>query len=163
MTALRSVVGQTGASIILSSSWQGTPGSRAQVDAALQANGIPCCIGQTVEPNAAGAARVGTGEETCASEIKRWAVKHPEQCSGGWVAIDDLDLTRFLPPKSFVRTQAEEGLTQDGAKCAVESLGGPDTSLPPLPPPPQKPGGFNILVTRGEMQRDMIRAAMAGA
>ena len=106
MAALRSVIEQTGASIILSSSWQGTASSRGQLDSALQANGIPSCVGRTCADSKTGAS------ETCrAAEIKRWVSLHPELCADGWVAIDDLDLQRFLPDR-FVRTSAEDGLTQ---------------------------------------------------
>ena len=143
MSALRQVVQQTGASIVLSSSWQATPTSLGTVNAALQANGIPPCVSTTVEPSATGRSRPATSENGRAKEILAWVAAHPDACSGGWVAVDDMGLACRLPTDNFVL------------------LGGPDASVPPLPPPPSKPGGFNSIVTRGEMQRDMMRAAMA--
>ena len=157
MSALRQIVQQTGAAIVLSSSWQGTPAALAQVNAALERNGIPVCIDTTVSNG-----RAATLPANRAGEIKSWVEAHAQQCLGGYVVVDDMDLHAFLPPGTFVRTEDEVGLTEADAMRAIQLLGGPDKSLPPLPPPPRKPGGFNVLVTRGEMQREMMRAAMAG-
>lgn len=161
MTALRKIVEQTGASIVLSSSWQSVPTTCAQVNAALERNGLPICIDKTVETNARGISPTGAGEAARSSEIMRWVGAHPDLCAGGWVALDDMDLQAHLPAGRFVRTEAEGGLTDANATLAVSHLGGSDASLLPLPPPPAKPG-FNIVVTRGEVQREMMRAAMAG-
>ena len=163
MAALRTIIAQTGASIVLSSSWQATPQSLAQVNAALQMNGVPACSDKTVPTNAAGMAPAGAGESNRAREILDWVDGHSDACRDGWVALDDMDLLRFMPPDAFVRTQAESGLTEADAREAIQILGGRDASLPPLAPAPAKPGGFNVLVTRGEMQREMMRAALAGA
>ena len=76
------------------------------------------------------------------------------------MALDDMELQPHLPAGSCVRTEAESGLTEEDARHAVRLLGGPDPSLPPLPDAPKSPGAFNVLVTRGEMQREMMRAAL---
>ena len=137
--------------------WGRSPAALAQVNAALERNGIPVCIDTTVSNG-----RAATLPANRAGEIKSWVEAHAQQCSGGYVVVDDMDLHAFLPPGTFVRTEDEVGLTEADAMRAIQLLGGPDKSLPPLPPPPRKPGGFNVLVTRGEMQREMMRAAMAG-
>ena len=162
MSALRNIISQTGAAIVLSSSWQGTPTHMAQVNAALEANGIPHCVGNTVKPNAAGCSRTGAGEAARASEILEWVATNPALCAGGWVALDDLDLRTALPSNRFVRTNAADGLVDRDARAAVELLGGPIAGATLQSPLPSKPGGFNCLVTRGEMQRDAIRAALSG-
>jgi hypothetical protein len=161
---LRRIVEQTGASIVLSSSWQATPHQRRQVDSALQANGIPSTASQTVEipnPRPSSIVRVGKTDTYRAGEIKAWIKRHVQECAAGWVALDDLDLQHFLPTGRFVRMEAEAGLTDRDAEAAIQLLGGPDPAAPPLPPPPHNPGGFNLLVSRGEMQREMLRAALA--
>eukprot|EP00966_Prymnesium_polylepis_P053820 1243910-Prymnesium_polylepis.1 len=159
MGALRTIVEPTGASIVLSSSWQVTPALRAHADAALQASGIPSCIGQTVHPTGDGeVARVGSGNDFRVAEIWRWMVAHPTECRDGWVALDDLDLN--LPSQNFVRTSAERGLTDADAQKAVRLLGGPDHSVPKLPPPRARAGEP---LTKGEVLRAMINgAATAG-
>ena len=160
MGALRAIVEQTGASIVLSSSWQVTPALRAHADAALQASGLPSCIGQTVQPAGdSEVLRVGSGNDFRVAEIWRWTVAHATECSGGWVALDDLDLN--LPSENFVRTGAERGLTDADAQKAVRLLGGPDHSLPKLPP---SRGRTGEPLTKGEVLRAMINgAATAGA
>ena len=128
----------------------------AMVNSALIQNGIPQCVGKTVASGAP------SGEDDGrAREITTFVANHPELCARGWVALDDMALGALLPPGKFVRTEPEAGLTAANATKAIELLGGPDASAPPLPPIPSKPGGFNVLVTRGEMQRDAMRAAMA--
>ena len=130
MRALRSIVEQTGASIVLSSSWQGLPSTVAKVNAALEANGLPHIVAQTVTPNAAGYARTGSDAKSRAREISRWVQANTEMCAGGWIAIDDMHLQRLLPGGNFVRTEADIGLTDANAWSAVMMLGGP-TCLPP--------------------------------
>ena len=127
------------------------------VNAALQTNGLPTVVDKTLPSGA-----TATSEEGRAREIARWVETHADKCSGGWVVLDDMDVRPHLPPGHVVRTRAESGLTDRDAEWAVKLLGGPDKSLPPLPPPPKKPGAFNVIVTRGERDRDMMRAAMAG-
>ncbi len=157
MQALRTIVQQTGAHIVLSSSWQSIPSTYAQVNAALERNGLPTCVDKTV-----GGGPTRAGESARAHEIAAWVAANPASCAAGYVAIDDLDLAPHLARGTFVRTEAESGLTEADAMRAIDLLGGPDPSVAPLPPPPHKPGGFNVVVTRGEVQRDMMRAAMAG-
>ena len=158
MSALRSIVEQTGAALVLSSSWQSSRQSAELVDAALRMNGLPPCVDQTVAPDARGRASPSGEEAGRADEIRRYVEAHPERCAGGWVAVDDTDLNLA---GHFVRTDASSGLTPADADAAIRVLGGPDARAPPLPPPPPKPGGFNVLVTRGEVQREMMRAALA--
>ena len=157
LAALRRIVGETGAAIVLSSSWQSSEASLAMVNRALRTNGLPTVVDKTLPSGA-----TATSEEGRAREIARWVETHADQCSGGWVVLDDMDVQPHLPAGHVVRTRAESGLTDRDAELAVELLGGPDKSLPPLPSPPKKPGALNVSVTRGERDRDMMRAAMAG-
>ena len=124
MAALRSIVEQTGAAIVLSSSWQGLPSTVAKVNAALETHGLPRVSAQTVCPNEAGYAATGADARSRASEIIRWVEANADQCTGGWVAIDDMHLQRLLPGGNFVRTEAELGLTEANAWSAVMMLGG---------------------------------------
>ena len=159
MAAMRAIVGQSGAAIVLSSSWQAHPACRAQVDVALRANGLPPCADCTRSHGG----RTASGARGRADEIREWVAAHRERCAGGWVALDDLDLSPHLPADAFVHTEAEAGLTEADARRAVELLGGPDATLPPLPSPPRSGTGFNVIVTRGEIQRELMRSAMANA
>ena len=147
------MIAQTGASLVLSSSWQSVPTGFVQVNTLLEEHGIPACVGQTVENGS-----TGLGAQRRATEISQWVASHEKLCSGGWVAIDDLDLGRFLPAANFVRTEAEVGLTDEHARQAIELLGGPDATLPSLPSAPKKPAGFKFLITRDELQRELLRA-----
>lgn len=155
MTALRKIIEQTGAKIVCSSSWRTTSASLATLNSALAQNGLPICVDKTA------VSHNGTPERCRAEEIRAWVAQNHWRCADGWVALDDMDLRERLPASSFVRTRAEAGLTDYDATAAVNKLGGPDPSLPPLPPPPRGGSGFNVIVTRGEMQRDAMRAAMA--
>lgn len=138
---------------MLSSSWQSVPTGCAQVNALLEEHGIPACVGQTVENGS-----TGLGAQRRATEISQWVAAHEKLCSGGWVALDDMDLGRFLPASNFVRTEAEVGLTDEHAQRAIELLGGPDATLPSPLSAPKKPSGFKFLITRDELQREMLRA-----
>ena len=143
---------------MLSSSWRTTSTLQAQVNSVLERNGLPYCIGATCTSNASGV------EANRAREIMLWVESHAAACADGYVVLDDMDLSQHLPEAGarFVRTDAASGLTEADALLAVRLLGGPEENMPTLLPP-TKPGAFNILVTRSELERDAIRAAMAGS
>lgn len=117
MAALKAVVDSTGAALVLSSSWQSTVDGRAAVDAALKAEGIPSCAGQTLLP---GKSTRGS-ERGRALEIREWVARHPQMCASGWLALDDLDLRTLLDGRA-VRTDAMVGMTQADARRAIHLL-----------------------------------------
>ncbi|KAJ1489873.1 hypothetical protein T484DRAFT_1885069 [Baffinella frigidus] len=108
MSAFASVVRQTQARIVLSSTWRETARGRRCVDAQLERQGMPASIGCTP--------RFNGGRP---KEILAWVAKH--RLTGGWVAVDDLDMGGKLPPGHFVKTDPRRGFTkEDGARvCAM--------------------------------------------
>lgn len=172
MKHLRRIIEQSGALLVLSSSWQSTAISTAEVESALRRWGIPSFDGRRTVSNGS----AGGGEHHRAREIASWVERNSALCTGGWVCIDDLDLLSVAPPPRlvplidtdhFVHTSSETGLTAADADRAVALLGGPDTRAPPLPPPQHDDADGDdarpakVQRTRGEVQRDMIRAALA--
>jgi nitrite reductase/ring-hydroxylating ferredoxin subunit/uncharacterized SAM-binding protein YcdF (DUF218 family) len=159
MRCLKLILDETGASLVLSSSWQCTPLGLAQVDAELSKHGIPSCIDRTVADG-----KAGVGEAPRAREIVGWAARNADKCAGGCLALDDLDLlTVASPPPScepllpskgihFVHVDEDIGLTPADAKRAIAMLGraasGPPSApaaplapSPPLSPPSTSPLG----------------------
>lgn len=145
MGHLRTIVEATGASIVLSSSWQSSECNRLEAQGALARWGLPPFSGRTVRTVA------GVGALARATEIWEWVQSNAERVAGGWVALDDLDLCAegvkpFMRPKvasalegHFVRTAADRGLAEADAARAIELLGGRDSSAPKLVAPAAAP------------------------
>jgi hypothetical protein len=114
MRALAELIAATGASIVLSSSWQATPEMMGLVDAEFARYAIAACAGRTVPgapPSTTVAGRV--------REIQRWLAVHPDAVDS-WVALDDLALDAL--GERFVQTDAETGLTSELASVAARIL-----------------------------------------
>ena len=149
MMHLRTIVEATGAVIVLSSFWQNSAATRAEVNEALRRWGIAPFVAVTANANP------GAGEERRAFEIVTWVRAHPHACATGWVALDDLDLLSVAPPPTFkpimpanhfVRTNQAMGLTAKDAAKAIELLGGKawlggkdPPKLPPVLPSAHQP------------------------
>ena len=114
MAALATIVASSGASIVLSSSWQATPAMISLVDEALQRHGMPVCVDRTAPPGRAPSSSVA-GRCT---EIRRWLAAHPEVES--WVALDDLPLDAL--GERFVLVDGDVGLTASDAAEALRQL-----------------------------------------
>merc|ERR1719265_3139072 len=158
MKHLRELVSITGADIVLSSDWRRNDGKADAVNKILHQWGIPSCLGHTsVDIDKVGA-------EARAAEILAWVKEHPVETSGGWVALDDLDLKGWHAPAAepsidehFVHTDPSTGLTSSDVKHALEVIGGPKTGLRPLPPPASIPAEP---LTRGAIESFILRSAM---
>ncbi|OLQ07920.1 hypothetical protein AK812_SmicGene8642 [Symbiodinium microadriaticum] len=113
MEALAMIVRETGAQIILSSTWRLWDGStgRKAVDKALKLHGIPKLAGQT--PDLKGA--VGRPNEI---------LEYLKSCEGGpakWIALDDMDMRAELGDR-LVMTHATKGLRPRDARRAIALL-----------------------------------------
>lgn len=169
--SLRSIVQQTGASIVLSSEWRRTDKLRSSIGAVLRSQDMP----QLRDWTQILQARKDVGEispvfawcERRAREIGLWLKDHPEVTS--WVALDDLDFswadsyrmagTPWCKIRS-VHTHCVKCLDDEGATEAVRILLNP----PPEPKVPRrqqsnssgsKPGG--LLASTEDSMPDRIR------
>ena len=84
--SLKRLVWASGATLVLSSSWQHTPELKALLDRTLERWSLARCSYTTVHPHKS------RGPTSRAAEIVKFVDEHPELCAGGWVALDDLDL-----------------------------------------------------------------------
>lgn len=110
MEQLARCVSQSGASIVLSSTWRETPPQRRAVDAQLVRYGMATSVASTCTlPLVAGGGR--------SAEILAWVEAHRPR---RWVALDDTELR--LPDGHFVRTDPACALDLAGASRAVELL-----------------------------------------
>jgi hypothetical protein len=143
MQSLRTIIEATGSRIVLSSMWQSTAEGRRDVDEALRRWGLPPCIARTVRGTP------GSGEEKRAREITTWVRANRDACSGGWIALDDLDVESvanppswapLIPPGHALRTNANVGLTHSDAVRAIQMLGGRNPAAPALAAPHPDPG-----------------------
>jgi hypothetical protein len=125
MRQLKIVLTQSGASIVLSSTWRDNDLGKRLLARGFAAAGIPCdaIVGATPLQDAP---RI--------DEIKTWLANHAPECER-WIAVDDLDLLSNAPDLSahIVRTSFDSGLTPDAAEECVAKLAAPP---PPSPPPP---------------------------
>lgn len=133
MTNLRSVVMQTGASIVLSSEWRRTESMKDSIGIGLRSRGLPQLRGSTpVFKPRPELLQQDPGLIWCerrAREIGQWLKLNPDVKS--WVALDDLDFnwadsarecgTPLLKHRS-VCTDAQKCLTSDDANEAVRIL-----------------------------------------
>lgn len=140
--SLRSIVQQTGATIVLSSEWRRTGALQSSIGAVLRSQDIPAFRGATpvFQPRKELQVRdpIVAWCERRAREIGRWLKDHPEVTA--WVALDDLDFawadsvrvagTPWM--KAFsVHTDDKLCLTEEGVAEAVSILLNP----PPEPVP----------------------------
>eukprot|EP00397_Hematodinium_sp_SG-2012_P036307 GEMP01039180.1.p1 GENE.GEMP01039180.1~~GEMP01039180.1.p1 ORF type:complete len:364 (-),score=63.65 GEMP01039180.1:830-1921(-) len=132
MTALRFIIQETGAQLVLSSEWRRHPTLKDGVEEALQLAHLPALVGETTTEVLR---EMGTGDplysfaERRVKEIGAYLRDNPTINS--WVAIDDIDLavadSRKSPSKpqighNFVRTDDDVGLTIELAHKTVEIL-----------------------------------------
>ena len=119
---LKSVLTQSGASIVLSSAWRDNDLGKRFLARGFAAVGIPCAVVVGATP-LQGASRI--------DEIKTWLADHAPLCER-WVAVDDMDLLVDAPELGahVVRTSTNAGLTSDAAEECVAKL-----AAPPPPPP----------------------------
>lgn len=124
MEALARIVRETGASIVLSSSWRAWPdGSGVNaVNKAFKRHAIPPLI--SITPQSEGS-RPG--------EMLSWLADNPVKRHTRWIAIDDMDLEAELGFR-LVRTDAVAGLTQDDATYAIAVLEWDGISAQPVRP-----------------------------
>lgn len=130
MTALRIILEQTGAAIVLSSEWRRHPTLRDGVAMNLRRKGLPPFIDETPPFE-----RSLTGNPLRSFAIRRareigaWLRGHPEVKQ--WVVLDDIDLTMadeerqtgqpLMAPR-FVLTEKSDCLTKQDAALAVSIL-----------------------------------------
>ena len=107
MTALKTIVRESGCTIVLSSTWREQACDRRCVDDMLRRHGLPASCSCTP---VAGGGRV--------AEILAWV---REARPLRWIAVDDTDLSS-LPAGHFWRTRMEAGLTQQDAEAIVAML-----------------------------------------
>merc|ERR1712007_119145 len=114
---LEKIVRCTAAVIVLSSTWRKAPQQFAMVQnlmALLELEPIYDCTKD-----------LGGGADSRSEEIVEWLSRHPTVQQ--WIAIDDMDLTNFMPCGDclrghFVHTHRERGLTAPDAKLAIQLL-----------------------------------------
>merc|ERR1712039_690987 len=137
---LRSIVQQTGATIVLSSEWRRTESLKSSIGAVLRSHEVP--VVRDVTPIFHAKAELQEVHpvlawcERRAREIGKWLKDHPEVTA--WVALDDLDFawadsvraagTPWMKARS-VHTNDKICLTDDDAAEAVQIL-----MHPPLEP-----------------------------
>merc|ERR1711920_97646 len=140
MGSLRSIIQETGATIVLSSEWRRTEELRSSIGAVLKSYEIPLFRDITpifhARPEVGEISPIYAWCERRAREIGKWLKDHPEVTS--WVALDDLDFswadnyrlagTPWMKIRS-VLTDARICLTEENASVAVQLLVNP----PPEP------------------------------
>lgn len=111
MEALAMIYRETGADIILSSTWRLWENNtgRDAVDKALVRFGLPKTVGLT--PDLQGGGR--------AEEIREYLKTLPDRPE--WIALDDIDMRRELGRRSIV-TPAKTGLRMKHARLAIAVL-----------------------------------------
>jgi hypothetical protein len=133
MNNLRSIVLQTGASIVLSSEWRRTESMKDSIGIALRTRGLPQLRGSTpVFKPRPELLQQDPGIIWCerrAREIGAWLKQNPDVKA--WVALDDLDFnwadstrehgTPLIKYRS-VHTNAQRCLTEEDAAEAVQLL-----------------------------------------
>lgn len=144
MTALKLIVHQTGACVVLSSEWRRSPTLREELTAAFRAGGLPTLAGTTIvlEPREDIIVGIPSDPDKIATTRLRWAERRAREISSylrerpeieRWVSLDDLDLsmadqqqirlgdTLWMGP-GLVLVDAEMGLTMSHARTAIEML-----------------------------------------
>lgn len=139
MLALRHIVAETGAIIVLSSEWRRDQPMRDGVDNILKDYEMPTCASWTPTDLSRD---MGTENpfqaftERRAREISQWLSKNPSVRQ--WVVLDDINMADADPDRKpgtlrmterIVQTHRKIGLTMENAKAAVRILNG--EKLPP--------------------------------
>ena len=124
---LKSVLTQSGATIVLSSAWRDNDLCKRLLARGFAAVGISCDVVVGATP-LQGTTRI--------DEIKAWLASRAPECQH-WVAVDDMDLLADAPELSahVVRTSTDAGLTAEAAEECVAKLAAPPRPPPPVPPP----------------------------
>ncbi|CAF1372835.1 unnamed protein product [Adineta ricciae] len=117
---LKTIVDNTSARIVLSSSWKLFPKSRTQIETSFREIGIDPIIGWT-----------GTRGKTRVDEICYWLTNLDNKTIDDdilirkWIAIDDMDLLKLDPKRMqdhFVLTSEEHGITKENVQEAIRLL-----------------------------------------
>lgn len=135
MANLKFIIDQTGAEIVLSSTWRLEAATRSAVKTRLKTVGLSF-IDST--PDLAAIEDGATHFELCAGddgeyspeaeraiEIRRWLAARSDDdvAIPGFVAIDDMNLCLgSLEPANFVQTDDSHGLTRLGAESSIAKL-----------------------------------------
>ncbi|RNF22221.1 uncharacterized protein Tco025E_03153 [Trypanosoma conorhini] len=118
MALLRNVILETGAKIVLSTSWRLSEFGRGEVAKQLIANNMPTFISCTPYLH----------DKSRAVEILRWIEANRERYNiVNFVAVDDINLPATAPNRAFfsrhaITTNAFTGLTEADAKEAIRLL-----------------------------------------
>jgi len=139
LLALRYVIEQTGATLILSSEWRRDQPMREGVDNILQEYEMRPCVAWTptdLQRDMGTESPFKAFAERRAREISQWVKQNPQVKQ--WVVIDDINMadadedrkpgTLLMAPR-IVQTHRKIGLTLEQAKAAVRLLRG--EKLPP--------------------------------
>jgi len=140
--SLRSIVQETGATIVLSSEWRRTEVMRNAFGIALRSNGLPQIRSFTTtafkqRPEILKAHVTIAFAERRAREIGEWLKRNPDVKT--WVAIDDVDLSwgdgvraRGTPlmKSRVVKTHPEKCLSAQDAQSAIDLLCNPPVFTP---------------------------------
>eukprot|EP00927_Polykrikos_kofoidii_P062670 TRINITY_DN57478_c0_g1_i1.p1 TRINITY_DN57478_c0_g1~~TRINITY_DN57478_c0_g1_i1.p1 ORF type:complete len:358 (-),score=33.69 TRINITY_DN57478_c0_g1_i1:224-1219(-) len=114
MIELSRIIRDTGASIVLSSTWRLNKIQHAAVDRTLLRYGIPKTIGATPQLKGPANGR--------ASEILEWLSQNTADRHVSWIAIDDMDMP--LLGDKLILTDKDDGLTRYDARLAITELNG---------------------------------------
>eukprot|EP00931_Biecheleriopsis_adriatica_P044113 TRINITY_DN25204_c0_g1_i1.p1 TRINITY_DN25204_c0_g1~~TRINITY_DN25204_c0_g1_i1.p1 ORF type:complete len:277 (+),score=57.42 TRINITY_DN25204_c0_g1_i1:74-904(+) len=170
--SLRSIVQQTGATIVLSSEWRRGEDLKSSINAVLKSQDIPMLRDSTPifapRPEIQKANAIYAWCERRAREIGKWLKDHPEVTA--WVALDDLDFdwadslrqagTPWMKIRS-VHTDDKICLTEEGAVDAVRILlnppADPKVLKKPSPLMANNPGSGGLLTSTEDTAPDRIR------
>jgi hypothetical protein len=117
MNELQRIVKDTGADIVLSSTWRTSPYTLKAVNEKLASVSLRPCVDCTPQLDGFGAG------DTRVMEILDW-LKHSTNIRA-WIAIDDMNLAwkhEETMRDHFIHTKSHEGLTSDKADEAIAML-----------------------------------------
>jgi len=112
MMRLKKIIQESGAKIVLSTSWRRTAKGRSEVNAQLQRYGIPTAIDHT---------RIRHNEYLRNEEVTHWIRQHPSTTH--WIAIDDLPMPQL--GEHYIRTMPDRGITDVTVGQALRVLTSP--------------------------------------
>lgn len=139
MLALRHIILETGAIIVLSSEWRRDAPMREGVDSILKDYEMPVCASWTptdLQRDMGTENPFQAFTERRAREISMWVQKNPQVRQ--WVVLDDINMAdadaerkpgTLRMTERIVQTHRKIGLTMENAKAAVQILRG--EKLPP--------------------------------
>lgn len=125
VTNLKKIIDETGADIVISSSWKSF--GLSELEEMWQDRGLP---GKLIDitPNSVSDEMLLNADldhmelfSIRGMEIKEWLTKHGKRVSN-YVIIDDMDI--FLPEQKshFVQTDSELGITKEDVEKAIEII-----------------------------------------